>query len=341
MKVFITGATGLIGRHLVERLVQDKHSVTALVRPSSKVEHLQNLGVNLCYGDITHSRDFFTTHLKGMEWVFHAAAHVSEWADRNEMIRANVGPLETLARSTDPKSLRRFVFLGSMSVLGMQKQENVDENAPCILTGDNYNYTKVMAERLAVRLAREEGIPITVIRPPYVYGPYDSQIFPRMIQSLRNGLFKYIGDGDQPFTLIYVKNLVDALILAAMNEKAKPGEIYMVTDGEPITRRELVETLCEELGIEKPRSKVPVWLAYAVCPVFEGLSKLTKNNKIPLVNKSRIKFMHSHLTFNIEKARMELGYNPGYGVHEAVRSSARWFSEHWLEKERIGHSEPG
>lgn len=328
MKAFVTGATGMVGSHLVEKLINEGHQVKVLARKTSNTEHLKKLGVELCYGDMTSSSDTLRPFLEDVEWIFHIAAFVSDWASREEMVKANVDSLRNLAHASNPKTLKRFIFIGSMAVLGMGKQDNLDESAPWIHTGDNYNYTKILGEQLAIKLAREENYPITILRPPYIYGPRDRQFFPRVVQSLEKGMFKYIGDGNQPFSLVSVHNLVDALILAAKHTERPSGEIYMITDGEAVTRRQLVEILCEEMGFQKPKAQVPIWLAYALCPVFEGLNKLTKSKKTPLINRFRIKFMYTHLTFNVDKARRELGYSPGVKTLEGLRESAKWFSEH-------------
>ncbi len=329
MKIFVTGATGMVGSHLVERLVKEGgHQIRALVRKSSETTNLKKMGVELCYGDMTSSSETLRSYMRGVEWVFHIAAHVSDWASREEMVRDNVTSLENLVRAADPSSLQRFVFIGSMAVLGMGKQESLDEGAPWIHTGDNYNYTKILAEQLAVKLAREEKFPITIIRPPYIYGPRDRQFFPRVVESLEKGMFKYIGDGNQPFTLVYVENLVDALIRAAKAAARPAGEIYMITDGEAITRRELVELLCDEMGFQKPKAQVPVWLAFALCPLFEGVAKLSGGKKTPLINRFRIKFLHTYLTFDISKAKRDLGYVPPFKTREALKKSAQWFKEH-------------
>ena len=328
---FITGATGMVGSHLAERLIKEGHRVKALVRKSSNFDSLKKLGVELCYGDITSPTSELKPFLQDTEWVFHIAALVSDWASREEMLAANVTSLENLVRAGNPSVLKKFVFIGSMAVLGMGTQDNLDESAPWIHTGDNYNYTKILAEQLAVKLAREEKFPITILRPPYIYGPRDRQFLPRVVQSLEKGIFKYIGDGNRPFTLVYVENLVEALMLTARQTKPACGEIYMITDGESITRREMIGIICDEFGFKKPTAQVPPAIAYALCPIFEGISKLSKSKNPPLINRFRIKFMHTHLTFNIAKARKELGYNPKISTKEALKKSVRWFKEHRSE----------
>ena len=85
MKIFVTGATGMVGSHLVEKLASEGHQIKALVRQSSRVDRLKELGVELCVGDMTSSSDTLRPYLEDVEWVFHIAAHVSDWASREEI----------------------------------------------------------------------------------------------------------------------------------------------------------------------------------------------------------------------------------------------------------------
>jgi nucleoside-diphosphate-sugar epimerase len=231
-------------------------------------------------------------------------------------------------------TLRRFLMVGSMVVYGMGPQNNLDESAPFVHTGDNYNYTKILAAELAFRYARERGLPVVLCAPPYIYGPRDRQFFPRIFETLRDGRFKFIGDGNRPITLAYVLNLVRALILAAQAEKLHPGEHLLITDGESITRRELVEMICREMGYRLPRACVPIWVAKAALPAVETWAKLRR--KPPILNRFKMKFMTTPLTFDISKARTALGYEPVEPPRESLRKTIRWFREHHPEMAPAG-----
>lgn len=322
MRAFVTGGTGMLGSHVCQRLIGDGHDVAALVRPTSDRSGLGQLGVTFVEGSIPGDAQALKRALAGQEWIFHCAAMVDDWADRAAMYEVNVTGFKALLDAADREHLKRFVYVSSMAVLGMDPQIDLDESAPYIATGDNYNYTKIEAEKLALAYAKE-GYPIAVVRPPYIYGPRDRQFFPRVTRALREGIFKYVGDPETPFSLVYAENLAEGMMLAADNPAAI-GEIFMITDGEPISRRALIETIADGLGYEKPTKRVPAGLAKALCPVFEFFGKLRK--KTPLLNKFRLKFMATPLTFRIDKAKDVLGYDP-VPTREGLARTIKWHQE--------------
>ncbi len=328
-KTFVTGGTGMVGSHLIERLVKEGYRVKALVRASSDTALLDSLGAEKCVGDMMDAPEKLKAMVADCEYVFHVAAMVDDWASREDMYRANVTATQNLMDACAGGVLKRFVMIGSMAVLGMGTQTDLDETAPYVYTGDNYNYTKIEAEKLVARYAAEKKFPAITLRPPYIYGPRDRQFFPRVFTALRDKTFMYIGDGHNPFTIVSVHNLVEALALAAKAPASCEGQIYQITDGAAITRRELVEMICDLVGYQKPAKSVPVGLASALCPVFELIGKLLK--KTPRLNKFRFKFMVPHMTFKIDKARRELGYNPPRKQREALKEAILWYVEHHPE----------
>jgi len=325
---FITGATGMIGSHLARRLLDEGWRVRALVRPTSDVRLLESWGVERVEGDVADPAGAFTPHLEDADYVFHCAAMVSDWAPLDEMIRVNVSGTRHLAEAAIACGrLKRFVFLSSMVVFGMAPQRDIDETAPLIHTGDHYNLTKIRAEQVVQEFAEQRGLPAVVVRPPYVYGPRDRQFLPRVFSSLKSGRFRFIGSGRQPISFCYVGNLVEMLYLAAARPDAV-GEVFLATDGEAMTRLRLLEIICEETGCPMPTRHVPTWLVRLACPIVEGIHALRRTSEPPLVNKFRLKFMATPLTYRIDKARNVLGYQPKAGGTEAaLRETLAWFRE--------------
>jgi len=314
---FVTGATGMVGSHLVRRLLDEGWCVRALVRTTSDTALLESWGVDLVEGDVSDPAGSFTPVLEDADYIFHCAAAVSDWAPLAEMVRVNVEGTGHLAEAAIACGrLKRFVYLSSMVVFGMHPQRNLDETAPLIHAGDNYNLTKIRSEELIHRF----------IRPPYVYGPRDRQVLPRLLENLKTGRFKFIGSGRHPLTLVYVGNLVDGLFRAATRPDVV-GEAFLVTNGEAITRVRLLEIICEETGYPMPTAHAPTWLVRMVCPLFEGIYSLRRGREPPLVNKMRLKFMATPLTYNIDKARRVLGYQPHVGTEESLRETLAWFRE--------------
>ena len=103
------------------------------------------------------------------------------------------------------------------------------------------------------------------------------------------------------------------------------GEAFIITDGRSITRRRLVEILCEELGYERPTKSIPRWVGRALCPLFEGIARLRGAKEPPRMNRFRYKFAATHLTFDISRAKRLLGYEPKHETEESLRQTARWF----------------
>jgi 2-alkyl-3-oxoalkanoate reductase len=327
----VTGATGMIGSHLARRLLDEGWRVRALVRPTSDTKLLESWGVELAAGDIGDSAAVLAPCAADADYVFHCAALVSDWAPLAEMTRVNVIGTQHLAEAALAGGrLKRFVYLSSMVVLGMHPQRDLDETAPLIHTGDHYNLTKIRAEETIRQLVARHRLPAVVVRPPYVYGPRDRQFLPRVLSSLKARQFKFVGSGLQPLSLVYVENLVDVLWRAATRPEIV-GEVFMVTDGQATTRMRMLQILCEETGYAMPQAHVPRWLVRMLCPVFEGINALKRNAEPPLVNKFRLKFMSTPLTYRIDKARRLLGYEPTADTEQGLRRTLAWFRDHHPE----------
>ncbi|MCB1195437.1 NAD-dependent epimerase/dehydratase family protein [bacterium] len=319
----ITGATGLVGSSLAEFLVSRGHKVTCFVRPNSDVGFLRSLKVRLVEGDLSIPYSIEKA-ASGVDVVFHCAAMVSDWADRETMTKINVGGTEKIIKACLQNKTKRMIMLSSLAVLGMDKQDNANESAPYVYTGDNYNYSKIEAEKRVMQACIDHKLPAVIIRPPYIYGVRDRQLLPRVVSALREKKFKFIGDGKNPISMVYVKNLVQALYLASYKKNAV-GQIYHITDGNDISRREFIETITQKLGIETPQAHVPVPIAKLMCHILEKFQKISGSKKPPLLNKFRMKFMDTYLTFDISKAQRDLGYTPEYTFRQGLQEALEWF----------------
>ncbi|MCD6459752.1 NAD-dependent epimerase/dehydratase family protein [bacterium] len=319
----VTGATGLVGSHLVEFLIKKGAKVRCFVRQSSDVSFLNTFKLDLIKGDLT-DKESVDNALKGVDVVFHCAAMVSDWADRETMYKINVGGTENIIDACLKYKVKTMVAVSSLAVLGMGKQINANETAPYVYTGDNYNYTKIESEKKILQACREKKLPGTILRPPYIYGPRDRQLLPRVVSFLKKGKFIFIGSGKNPISLVYVENLVNALYLASENDNAI-GEIYHITDGHDISRKEFINLLALKLGYAEPKKSIPVFAAKIACAVLEVISKAVKSKNPPILNKFRMKFLDTYLTFDISKAKKEIGYNPCYSFDKALDETVKWF----------------
>ena len=160
-------------------------------------------------------------------------------------------------------------------------------------------------------------MPLSVVRPGFIYGERDRTVLPKLVHSLRTGRFAYFGSGDQALNCIYVKNLVHAIFLAA-EVPAAVGEVFNVTDGARVSKKQFIGRVAELAGLKPPRRKIPLWLAWTLAILMERRAKRKNSSTPPLVNKARYKFLGLNLDYSITKARKVLGYEPPFTTEEGL-----------------------
>ncbi len=318
--LFITGATGLVGSHAVEEALKRGFRVKALVRGSSDTRWLDARGVEKVPGDL-EDLEALRSGVEGADWVFNCAAKVGDWGTLEEFRRLNVDALRLLLDAASDAKVEKFVHVSSLGVYEGRDHFGTDETTPPAANAlDGYTRSKVEAEALALRYVKERGLPLTVVRPGFIYGERDRTVLPKLVDSLRKGRFAYFGSGEQALNCIYVKNLVHALFLAAETPGAV-GEVFNVTDGPRVSKRQFIGRVAELAGLKPPRRKIPLWLAWTLAILLERRAKRLGSTTPPLVNKARYKFLGLNLDYSIEKARKVLGYEPPFTTEQGLVAS--------------------
>ena len=325
MKNLITGATGFIGSHIAERLIKEGEDVTALVRRTSNTEFLKTIGARLIYGDI-NDFDSLKTAMKGMDKVYHSAAIVEEWISKKEAYRVNVEGTRNLLECAKQEHIKRFIYISSLSVLGMKDHYKDDENTPYYKSGDSYIDTKIDAEKLVLEYRRNFNLPVTVIRPGFVFGPREKKLIPRILENINKNKFMFVGDGKNKIDVVYIDNLIDAILLAGKNPSSI-GQIYNVTDDSGMALEDFIFKIADIWQIKRPSKHVPKPLAYLVCSLLGAWAGITKPKNPPYITKTRIKFLSLNLDFDVSKMRKELGYSPIVDVEEGLRRTKQWLAK--------------
>jgi 2-alkyl-3-oxoalkanoate reductase len=322
--IFITGATGLVGSHAAEEALKRGHHVRALVRPSSDTRWLDQWGVQTLVGDLEDASSL-KAGASGADWVFNCAAKVGDWGSLAEFRRLNVEALRLLLEAATEARVERFVHVSSLGVYEGRDHYGTDETvAPAANSLDAYTRSKTEAEALVLQYNRERGLPATVVRPGFIYGERDRTVLPKLINSLKRGLFTYFGSGQQALNCIYVKNLVEGIFLAAESPAAL-GEVFNLTDGQLVTKTQFVSRVAGLAGLKPPTRRIPLPLARVLADTVEAIAKFRGATNAPFINKARFKFVGLHLDYSIEKARRVLGYQPPFSFEEAIE---RAMAEH-------------
>jgi nucleoside-diphosphate-sugar epimerase len=306
--VFVTGGSGFIGGRLIERLIADGHSVRGLARSDHAAARISERGGGPARGDLSDV-EAMRSAAAGCELAFHAAAMLGDWGRREDFERANVEGTRNVLAACAAAGVRRFVHVGTeAALLAGQPLVNVDETAP--LRPDSpalYSSTKAKAEQLVLE-ANRDGFDTVVVRPRFVWGRGDTTLLPTLAQMVRSGRWAWIGGGRHRTATSHVDNTVQGLVLGA--DRGRPGNVYFVTDGDPVVFREFVTQLLQTQDVEPPNRAVPAAVAGVVASVTEAAWGALPLPGRPPLTRFAYWAASQECTIRIDKARRDLGYSP-------------------------------
>jgi len=308
MNILVTGATGFVGRAVVQQLSMFEGSCVAAAVRHESVSLPKSVRQIIC-GDLTALTDY-SAALEGMDIVLHAAARVHIMNDDvydplSEFRRVNVDGTLNLARQAAKAGVKRFVFISSIKVNG----EGTTINKPfkpddAVTTQDPYGLSKWEAEQGLFELASETGMEVVVIRPPLIYGPGVKANFQKMIEWVQKGVPLPLGAVNNKRSLVALDNLVDFIITCTIHPKAA-NEIFLISDGEDVSTTELLQKVARALGRSARLMSVPVGLMTSVAKAL---------GKEDVVNR-----LFGSLQVDSSKARELLGWKPVITMDEQLR----------------------
>lgn len=327
MKVLVTGATGFLGKHLVQKLVARGDEVCAMVWPRSTRSALQNLPVTIFECDIRNA-DSVMQAVKGKDVVFHCAGKVDDWGPRNEFYRVNVDGTRNMLDACRVAGVKHFIHISSLAVLGIPETAPVDETLPYTTKPFHpYMETKLASEKLVLEYHNEHKLPVTIIRPGILWGPGDTSIFPRLERLASSGLMIFkIGTGNNVLCLSYVPNLVDALLLAA-DVKNPDCQIYHIADEEKITSGTYFAALTKAIGAKQPAIPTPFFILYLAASLFELGAEFPRLAKRPLLTRYGLYLWGCTFIVSISKAKNQLGYQQRVFFKEGMKQLTEWYAK--------------
>ena len=261
-----------------------------------------------------------------MDCVINCAARTGPWGPAAEYHQTNVRGLENLTRAAMAAGVRRFVHVSSITVHGNNVCGQADEDSPLRMEPNPYSRSKVAGEKLLQRMIRDEGAPVTIVRPGWIYGPGDTASFARIAGMIDAGRMIVVGSGQNHLPLIYVDDVAEGALLAGEAEQAA-GRTYLLVNDQPVTQRDFVNAIAAELGAPVPTRRIPYGLAMLLGGLSENLGHLARLRKPPPVMRYGLQMLGGENRFVISRARQELGFSPQTGFTEGVRNGVGWYRD--------------
>ena len=321
MRAAVTGATGFVGRRLVEALVREGAQVACLARSRARARTLP-AECRIVEGDL-FDRAALTSLSSDAEVVFHCAGLVMARNDA-EFLRVNRDGTESLARAAREAGVSRVVFVSSLAATGPATSEAaVDERSqPRPVTP--YGWSKLAAEAAL----RAVDIPSVILRPAAVYGPGD-QAFLRIFRMARLGCAPVLGDGRQIVSLIHVDDLARALVAVAAAPNTA-GRLYHAASPETPSQRELVLAIGGALGrtvrvvaVPAPVARTVLFITGTVAALFGRATQLSSNRAG--------EFLAPAWTCSSAALEHDTGWRPEIALGDGLRATAQWYRQAgWL-----------
>lgn len=316
MRLFLTGASGYIGLALCRRLARDGHELRALVRATSRVEPLEELGVRCFVGDVT-DRYSMREAMSGAERVVHAAAELDLAAPAERMHRVNVEGSENVASLAWKLGVGGLLAISSIAAFGGSPDDGspADESSPPMLPLPHaYSVSKREADR-AIRGWAERGLHVDTVHPSLVYGPPGKkQGANALLRRVALGRMPAIVGGDRKLTLVHVDDVVEALVevlerpAAPRADADAPGGDSWILAGDSVTVGELAGEVARLAGVRPPRLRLPVGAAALLMLALRPYYALRGFR--PPLGAAELASLKRHWHFDDSKARRELGWQP-------------------------------
>lgn len=316
-RIFVTGASGLVGLDFIESLLADYGGfAVASIRATTRTDHLKQIAAKydgrlvFVTADLDDENSLYAG-MQGCDVVVHAAATIDPNGNGKNLRAVNVQGTQNALNAAIKAGVKHFVHISSLSVItGEEDKYNVNEGEPLRHCREPYANSKIDAELIVMNESGKQGIEVTSLRPGFIYGPHEQAWLPRLMQALKAGRALVVGGGVKETNVIYVKNLTKAICLAVMNPVAY-GQVYNLTDGQKVTKKQLFDTVADELGLPRARIKVSVGIARMICEMSSFAAPWAPPFLEPILSRySRPAFRLAAINqgFDISKAERELGY---------------------------------
>jgi len=322
MRILVTGANGFVGSHLVDELLRRGHQVRGLVRRTSDLRWLKGVDLDLAYGEVTDPASL-SEAVRDVRMVYHVAG-VTRARQRETYYQVNQqGTLNLLeACLRNAPSLDKFVLVSSLAAAGPSPEGRLLRETDPPEPVSDYGRSKLLGEQEAARFM--DRLPVTVIRPPAIYGPRDVD-FLAYLRILKKGLRPLLGWHERRLGICYVGDVVAGTILAGESDRSA-GQIYFVSGDRDCSWEELSAAMAAAPGAWTVKIRIPLFALHTAAALAEMFTPLFR--EAPTLDRRRAREMSQQCwTCDWSKAADELGYEPAVKLEDGIRETVEWYRE--------------
>jgi predicted dehydrogenase/nucleoside-diphosphate-sugar epimerase len=323
-RVLVTGATGFLGRRLVEVLAQRGYPVRSLARKLSNVKPLEKLSTEIHYGDVADMESLHAA-AQDVDVIVHAAADTAGNEDDGR-ISTLLGTQNILDLGRG-EGIKKIIYISSCSVYGVadyKKGQLVDETASLERYPEKrgpYSNAKYKAEQLVLDATQKDNLPIVCLRPATIFGPGGELYTPMMGFSVGTKVFATIGPGDFELPLVYIDNLVDAIIVAIEKEEST-GQVFNVVEPKGLTKKDYIDDILKKLYPRATNFYIPYWFLYSAVWGQEILTWLLRRK--PFLTRYRLTSSQRKIRYDSSKIQDKLDWKPPCSLDEATAKIAQY-----------------
>jgi nucleoside-diphosphate-sugar epimerase len=311
----VTGATGFIGRHVVDQMLLAGNAVRILTRGDRPIPQSWLDQIEVVHGELNDSKALQKA-VSGCEYVFHLAA---ELRDHTKMDRVNIEGTRCLLEMCNQSRVHKFIHLSSVGIMGANREGDVDETEPC-RPKNHYERSKYAAEKLVLAWCNDADNKAIIIRPTNVFGDglrNGSDSMPPWLQAIQKGRFVYFGR-HAISNYVYVKDVADVCCGAT---RFSGTGIFIIND--PCMLEDFVSAAAEALGVPAPKVSIPLPLAYVAAMAFQGTSWLIRRRS-PLTV-SRVRALSIRTRYLSNRIYAVWGWWPAIGYKVGLQRTVNWY----------------
>lgn len=318
MRILVTGGGGFVGGYVVDLLLARGYAVRSFGR--SPQPALEAKGVDVRCRDLADAQAV-SDAVAGVDAVFHVAAKAGVWGSWESYYKANVAGTRNVVEACQAHGVSRLVYTSTPSVVfnrqpftGQGNELPYGKNWLC-----HYAHTKAIAEQEALA-ANADSLKVVALRPHLVFGPGDPHLLPRVVESVKAGRLKIVGEGRNRVDVSFVKDVAAAHLAAfdALAEGRGAGQAYFISQGEPVAIWPWLNQVLEGLGHPPLKKKIPLPMAYAAGGLAELVWKLFKKaGEPPITRFVAVELAKDHY-FDLSAAKRDLGFQPAYTIGDAL-----------------------